>query len=372
MKKTEMTFLRTDGFLSFTSSVMAILAGLLIGFFVLLLSNFSQSFDGFSAILIGGMANLKNVGQVLYYATPIIMTGLSVSFANKTGLFNIGGPGQFIVGACLAVIVGVKFTFLPSATHWIVALLAAMLGGALWGLITGALKALYNVNEVISCIIMNYIGMYSANYLISKTVLDVVRNQSQRVPASAVLPKMGFDSIFKNGTQVSSVNIGIIIALISCILIYIILQKTTFGYELKAVGYNKDCSKYAGINEKRSIMLSMSIAGSLAGLGGALLYLAGSGKSIEIIDVLAAEGFNGIPVALLGLNNPLGIFASGILVAYLKVGGEQMQLFNFAPEVIDIIISVIIYFSSFALLFKGVIKSLLDRGFSKQLRRKEE
>lgn len=355
------SLLRTEGFSSFSSSLAAIVVGLLVGFIILLVSNPSQAVSGFLAILGGGFANPKNLGQVLYFATPLIMTGLSVGFANKTGLFNIGASGQFIVGAYAAVYVGVKWTFLPGALHWIAALLAAMLAGAVWGLVPGILKATRNVNVVISCIMMNYIGMYAVNFLVSKTVFDSLKNQSKMVASSAELPKLGLDRIFREGASASSVNAGIFIAILAGVFIYIVLQKTKFGYELKASGYNSEACRYAGMNEKRNIVLSMMIAGALAALGGALLYLAGSGKGIEVVDVLAPEGFNGIPIALLGLNNPIGILFSGAFIAYLKVGGDQMQLYNFVPEVIDIIISVIIYFSAFALLFKGFIQSRFQR-----------
>jgi simple sugar transport system permease protein len=172
---------------------------------------------------------------------------------------------------------------------------------------------------------------------------------------------MGMDQIFRDGFIHSSVNSGIFIAIGAAILIYIILEKTTFGYELKACGFNRDAARYAGINEKRSIVLSMIIAGALAGLGGALLFLSGSGVAINVVDVLAQEGFNGIPVALLGLNNPISIIFSGMFIAYLNVGGFNMQLYNFAPQIIDIIIAVIIYFSAFALLFKDFLISVLRR-----------
>lgn len=348
--------LKSEGFSNLTSSLMAIAVGLLVGFIILLASNPSQALGGFGAILMGGFVDMKNLGQVFYFATPIIMTGLSVGFANKTGLFNIGAPGQFIVGAYAGVYVGVQWKFLPGATHWIVALIAAMIAGALWGLLPGILKAFCNVNEVISCIMMNYIGMYTVNFLVTATIFDSLKNQSKRVASTAVLPKLGLDQIFKSGNSASSVNSGIFIAIIAGIVVYIVLNKTKFGFELKACGYNRNACKYAGVNEKRSIVLSMMIAGAMSALGGALLYLAGSGKGIEVLDVLAAEGFNGIPVALLGLNNPIGIILSGIFIAYLNVGGFNMQLYNFVPQVIEIIIAVIIYFSAFALLLKGFIK----------------
>lgn len=353
--------LNTESFASFLSSFMAVAIGLLVGFIVLLVSNPSQAIGGFSTILLGGFADMKNLGQVFYFATPIIMTGLSVGFANKTGLFNIGAAGQFIIGAYAAVYVGVKWTFLPGAIHWMFALLMAMIAGALWGLLPGALNAYRNVNIVISCIMMNYIGMYTVNYLVKKTIFDSLKNQSKRVAANAIIPKMGLNQIFKAGNSASSVNAGIFIAIIMGIVIYIILNKTKFGFELKACGYNRDACKYAGINEKRNIIFSMMIAGALAALGGALLYLAGSGKGIEVLDILAAEGFNGIPVALLGLNNPIAIIFSGIFIAYLNVGGFNMQLYNFVPQVIEIIISVIIYFSAFALLLKGFVQSVRNK-----------
>ena len=330
---------------------MAILLGMFVGLVILVISNPSQASNGFAAILFGGVSNMKNVGQVLYYATPLIMTGLSVGFASKTGLFNIGASGQFIVGAFAAVFVGVRCTFLPGAFHWIAALMAATVCGALWGMVPGVLKAFRNVNVVIGCIMMNYIGMYLTNMLIQNTVYDQVKNQSMAVAEGANLPKGGLDKLFPG----ASINVGILIAIGCVILIYILLNKTIFGYELKACGMNPDASRYAGINEKRNIVLSMVIAGALSGLGGALLYLANSGKYMQVLDVIAPEGFSGISVALLGLSNPIGILFAGLFIGYITVGGNNMQLFDFAPEVIDIIIAAIIYCGALSLLFKNTI-----------------
>ncbi|MCL2126951.1 MAG: ABC transporter permease [Treponema sp.] len=353
--------LMTDSLVNVFSSVAAIVVGLLVGLVILLISNASQAFGGFWLILSSGFSTMRELGQVLYFATPIIMTGLSVGFSAKTGLFNIGAAGQFIVGAYAAVLVGVRCTFIPGHLHWVAALLAAMLAGALWGAIPGIFKAFFNVNEVIACIMTNYMGTYLVNFLITKTVFNSLQNQSMRVADTANLPKLGMDRVFRDGFNVSSANSGIFLAIAFAVLIYIILEKTIFGYELKACGFNRESAHYAGINERRSIVASMVIAGALSGIGGALLYLAGSGKGITVVDVLAMEGFNGIPVALLGLNNPLGIIFSGLLIAYLNVGGFNMQLFNFAPQVIEIIIAVIIYFSAFALLLKGFFSYLKKR-----------
>lgn len=336
------------------SSIFAIVVGLLFGFIVLLASNPTQAVPGFFTILTGSFTHgLKGIGQVFYYATPIILTGLSVGFAFKTGLFNIGTPGQFIVGAFAAIVVGICGDFLGSA-QWVVAVLASIAAGALWGIVPGVLNAYFNVNVVIACIMMNYIGMYLINFIVkgSKTLFDSLRNQSLSVDKAAEIPKMGLNLLFPE----SSINGGFFIAILAVVLIHFILNKTAFGFELKAAGFNRDASKYAGMNEKRNIILSMAIAGALAGLAGGLLYLAGSGKHIEIVDVLASEGFTGISVALLGLSSPLGILLAGLFIAYITAGGFYLQLFEFSTEIIDIIVAVIIYFSAFALIIKTFIE----------------
>lgn len=357
--------LTSDGFNHAYSSIFSILIGLLFGMIILLISNTAQAGEGFAIILKGGFSTgAKGMGQVLYFATPLILTGLSVGFAFKTGLFNIGAPGQFIMGAFAAVYIGVKWTFLPAPWHWIVALIGAALIGGLWALIPGLLKAYLNVHEVIATIMMNYIGMYFANYLIKLFVYDSKKGLSMNTAETAVLPKGGLDNIFYNHLgstkDMSTVNCGIWIAIAIAIIVYIILNKTTFGYELKACGFNPHASKYAGINDKRNIVLSMVIAGMLAGLGGGLLYLSGAnGRHIKVVDVLAMEGFNGIPVALLGLSNPIGIIFSAIFVSYITQGGNYLQTLDFVPEVIDIIIACIIYFSAFALIFRRMLPRLI-------------
>ncbi len=364
MNKLKNTLL-SDSFNRAYSSMFSIFIGLLFGLIILLVSNPPQALDGFVIILKGGFSTgAKGMGQVLYFATPLILTGLSVGFAFKTGLFNIGAAGQFIMGAFAAVYIGVKWTFLPAPWHWVIALLGAAVVGGLWALIPGLLKAYLNVHEVIATIMMNYIGMYLANYLVKLHVYDSKKGLSMNTAESAVLPKGGLDYVFYNPLgstkDLSTVNSGIFIAIIVAIIVYIILNKTTFGYELKACGYNPHASKYAGINDKRNIVLSMVIAGMLAGLGGGLLYLSGAnGRHIKVVDVLAAEGFNGIPVALLGLSNPIGIIFAAIFVSYITQGGNYLQTLDFVPEVIDIIIACIIYFSAFALIFRNILPRII-------------
>jgi len=350
------------GLSSMSASLLAIVAGLLAGFVILLVSNPANALRGLYTILLGGWNNgMKGMGQVLYYATPIIMTGLSVGFAFKTGMFNIGAAGQLMVGGFVSVYVGVTWTFLPGALHWMVALLMGALAGMAWGMLVGLFKALLNVHEVITSIMLNYIGMYGINYLVKNSHLfDALKNQTVNVAANAVLPKAGLDRVFYilKGAyhDASAVNAGILIAIGLAALMYIVLNKTTFGFELKACGYNRHASRYAGISENRAIITSMSIAGALAGVAGALMYLApASGMHIHVAEVLAAQGFNGIAVALLGMSNPLGIIFSGLFIAHITVGGSYLQSLKYMKEIIEVIIGLIIYFSAFSLLVRDVI-----------------
>ena len=357
---------------SASASLLAIVAGLLAGFVILLISNPQNALRGLGTILIGGWNNgMKGVGQVLYFATPIIMTGLSVGFAFKTGMFNIGASGQLMVGGFVSVYVGVTWTFLPGALHWNVALLMGMLAGMVWGMIVGIFKALLNVHEVISSIMLNYIGMYGVNYLVKNSHLfDALRNQTVNVANNAVIPKAGLDNIFYmlkgRFHDASSVNAGILIAIGFALLIYILLGRTTFGYELKACGFNRHASRYAGISENRAIITSMAIAGGLAGVAGALMYLApASGMHIHVAEVLAAQGFNGIAVALLGMSNPIGIIFTGLFIAHITVGGSYLQSLKYMKEIIDVIIGLIIYFSAFSLLVRDIMRRVARRGKEK-------
>lgn len=346
-------------FAPFISSLVAIICGLVIGFIILLVANTKEAVPGFVTILTGSVAHgMKGIGQVLYYATPLILCGLSVGFAFKTGLFNIGGSGQFLMGSFGGVLIGLTCKSL-GPVQWIVALLFATLLGALWGAIPGILKAYFNVNEVITCIMLNYIALFWVNMTVkgNTALFNTLRNESKDIPAAATIPKLGFDKLFAG----SSVNSGIVIAIIAAIVLYIVLEKTTFGYELKACGFNKIASKYAGINENRSIVLSMLIAGAICGLAGGIMLLSGTGRHIEVKDVIPNEGFNGISVALLGISNPIGIIFSGLFIAYLTAGGFYLQLFHFSKEIIDIIIAIIIYFSAFALIIKMMLTKFANR-----------
>ncbi|MEF9934126.1 MAG: ABC transporter permease [Clostridium sp.] len=346
-------------------SIIAIIAGVIFGFIILLITSPTQALDGLKSIIIGGFEDGRTgIGQVIYLSIPVIMTGLSVGFAFKTGLFNIGAPGQFTIGAFTAVYIGIKWTFLPPSIHWIVAIIGAIIAGGIWGSVPGILKAYANVNEVLSCIMMNYIGMYLVNLLITNNIYDPTKNQTQQITENALIPKGFFYNLF----PYEGVNISMVLVIGIVAIVYIVLNKTTFGYELKACGYNKDATSYAGINAKRNMVLSMTIAGVLSGIGGAMLYLSGSGKYMQVVDILSIEGFNGIPVALLGLSSPIGILFAGLFIGHITVGGINLQLFDFVPEIIDIIIASIIYFSALSLLFKNLFEKV--RSFKKK--KKEE
>lgn len=351
-------FPHTESGESFLSVLLAILAGVGFGFLLMVIFGFNDSLEGLWIIITGGFRNgASSFGEVLAKATPLIIAGLSVGFAFKTGLFNIGAAGQLSLGAFAAVFVGVRWTFLPGHLHWIVAVLAAMFIGAIWGLIPGLLKALFNVHEVVASIMLNYIGMYLTILGVKTYVFNSLRSESLSVASNAVIPNFGLDKLFPNSTLTG----GLILALIAVIVVYIILEKTTFGFQLKAVGFNKHAAKYAGINEKRSIILSMTIAGALAGLAGAVIYLKSTGIHIVTTYALMPEGFDGIAVALLGLSHPIGIIFAGLFFGYIRIGGFYLQSLNYELELIDIIMASIVYFSALAVVFKQAVHIIFPK-----------
>lgn len=331
-------------------SLMSIAFGLILGGIILLVTKPGNAAAGFLTLIKGpiGPQPLRSIGNMFFYATPIMLTGLSVAFAFKTGLFNIGASGQYFVGAFAALVFGVKATFIPVEFRWILAIVAAFLAGAIMAGLTGVLKAFWNVNEVISSIMFNYISMYTVIYLIKKWDLyNPLRNESITIPTQ--IPKMGLDKLFPR----SFVGGGALIAIMAAIVIFIIIEKTTFGYELKAVGYNRDAARYAGINEKRSIILSMFIAGGLAGMAGAVNFLVGTSRHISLQKLVPMEGFDGIPVALLANSHPIGVIFSSLFIGYLRINAQAMQTYGYVPEIIDIVVAVILYSTALTVLFRN-------------------
>ena len=351
-----------SGFSSFSSALMAILLGLVFGFIVMLVAIPGNALAGFQYVVLGGF---NRIADVFYFATPILMTGLAVGFAFKMGLFNIGASGQYTMGMFFALYVGFMWN-LPGSTHWIAAILAGMLGGMLWGFIPGIFKALLNVNEVITSIMFNYIGMYLVDMLIQGNSIMYIstKTRTKYLPSDVQIPSLGISG--------SNVNFGIVFAIIISIILYIVLQKTTFGYELKATGFNKHASEYAGMKGKSNIIITMIIAGGLAGLGGAFAILApsaieGSSMTYEPINIIAANGFTGIAVALLGNSHPIGIIFSSVFISHIQRGGTLASLVGYKPEIIDVVIAVIIYFSAFAM----IMNSALARFVKNRLKKKD-
>lgn len=340
----------SSGFSSLTAALMAIFLGLIVGFIVMLIARPGSAVQGFRYILLGGFSRL---GNVFYFATPILMTGLAVGFAFRMGLFNIGASGQYTMGMYFAMYVGFMFD-LPNGLHWIVAIIAGMIGGMIWGFIPGIFKAYLNVNEVITSIMFNYIGMFLVDMWVQNSSTMYIANMARTkyLPQSVQIPALGIAG--------SNVNFGIVFAILIGIMLYIVLEKTTFGYELKATGFNKHASDYAGMRGKKNIILTMVIAGGLAGLGGAFAILApsaiaGSSMTYEPINVIAANGFNGIAVALLGASHPLGIILSAVFISHIQRGGTLTSLVGFKPEIIDVVIAVIIYFSAFSMIMNSAL-----------------
>ena len=376
--KTKFQSLREKkGFQSVCASVLCILAGILVGFVVMVLLSFFNDRisigDAFSGLLIllggpfsSGTAKyiITNLGDMIFYASPLIMTGVSVAIAYKTGLFNIGAAGQFLMGTMGSLLVALNINtngqpFL-SVLVWILAVLVGAIFGMIWGAIPGFFKAFFNVNEVIVCIMTNWIAANIVSWVF--TALPHLTNagagKSGYLITTAVTgngtPKIGLNVLFSG----SYLDLGIVIAILLAVFIFVMLSKTTFGYELRACGANKYGARYAGMNEKRNIVLSMAIAGGLAAVGGAIYYL---NPGIEFkfdsaYGKLPDYGFNGIPAALLGSSNPIAVIFVSLFIRYLSVGGDNLPSAGFNKYIADVIIALIIYFAGFSKLFSELLQ----------------
>lgn len=372
------TLLDSDSSRKVFASLLSIVIGLAVGAIVAAIVGISKDniggkgiWDGIRLIFFGLFSTGRDAagnltwgfnpvswGNMLFRATPLIMTGLSVAVAFKTGLFNIGAPGQYLMGTLATLMIALKIpsSAVSPAVIWILAFLGGMLAGALWGAIPGLLKAFLNINEVLACIMTNWI---SANLVTWAFDISNLKNVAEGTKTGYIYKttfnnvatsKMGLDKIFPN----SQVNGGIVIAIVIAVLVYIIMNKTTLGYQLKACGANRHAARYAGIADKRNIVLSMGMAGALAGGGAALYWLSGNTEFYWITyQALPAAGFNGIPVALLALNHPIAVVFAGIFMAMLNIVGQQLTTMTAYNEYItDVVIAVIVYLSAFSLLIQ--------------------
>ncbi|MDU7114725.1 MAG: ABC transporter permease [Peptoniphilus harei] len=338
----------------FLYTVLAIILGILIGSIILLVSG-TNPIEAYKVIFFGAFGKPKYISWTIVKAVPLILTGLSVAFAFNTGLFNIGAEGQYIVGSIGALVVGLLVD-LPPVLHGLVALLAGALCGYIWGAIVGILKAKFEVNEVISSIMMNWIGFYLSNYLLSFPILrNIESDNSYSIKNTASIKILGAWKTSEAGRAVLAnnkflrdilnppVNFGIIIAIIAALVIWYILKKTTLGYELRAVGFNQKAAEYGGISINKSIVTSMGIAGILAGLAGAITVLGVSGN-IGIMAGQEGYGFDGMAVALIAGNNPLGTIPAALLYAGLTYGGGKLTTIGTYSEVVKIIVGIMILF----------------------------
>ena len=374
MKTKLKSFFASNGAKSVLSSLLCIIAGILVGFIVLLILALtsdsipiSDAFKGLGIILAGPFASgaSKNIafvlGDMLFESAPLLLTGLSVAIAFKTGLFNIGAPGQYLMGAMGSVIVALSIPTTPATAFWVwlLSLIVGMLCGMLWGLIPGFFKAFLNVNEVIVCIMTNWIAANIVSWVFANNTQFINTaggKTAYTLPTTdngVSTPKLGLDKLFPG----SNIDIGIFVAIIIAVGIFILMNKTTLGYELKACGHNKNAAKYAGMNEKRNIMLSMAIAGGLAAIGASLYYLNGGAElAWNTYGKLPDNGFNGIPVALLASNNPIGVVFSSVFLRFIDKGGYNLAGFTAYNEYVsDLIIAVIIYFAGFSKLIKDML-----------------
>ena len=327
-------------------SLVAVVLGLIAGGILMLVAK-NNPIEGYIYLFRGGLMNIERIGNTLATATPLIFTGLSVAFAFKTGLFNIGAAGQMLIGGLCAIAIGLTFAW-PKPILLTVMLFAAMLGGGLWAALPGWLKARFNVHEVVSTIMMNWIAYWTVYYTIPAYFKgQFLETESRRIPYEASLKVPWLTDLF-NG---SYINLGLFVAVIFVIIIAFILNKTTLGYELKAVGYNRHAAETAGINVNRSVILSMVIAGALAGLGGATFYV-GYASNMQI-GVLPSQGFDGIAVALLGANSPAGVLGAALFFGLLHTGKGFMNVMTaIPPEIANTIIAVIIYFAATSILIQ--------------------
>ncbi|MEQ2401578.1 MULTISPECIES: ABC transporter permease [Peptoniphilus] len=338
----------------FLYTVLAIVLGIIIGSIILIVSG-TNPIEAYKVIFFGAFGKPKYISWTIVKAVPLILTGLSVAFAFNTGLFNIGAEGQYIVGSIGALVVGLLLD-LPPVLHGLVALLAGALCGYIWGALVGILKAKFQVNEVISSIMMNWIAFYLSNYLLSFPLLrNIESDNSYPIKKSASIKILGSWKASEAGKAVLAnnkflrdilnppVNFGIIIAIVAAIVIWYILKKTTLGYELRAVGFNQKAAEYGGISINKSIVTSMGIAGILAGLAGAITVLGVSGN-IGIMAGQEGYGFDGMAVALIAGNNPLGTIPAALLYAGLTYGGGKLTTIGTYSEVVNIIVGIMILF----------------------------
>ncbi len=356
-------FLANEEHHSFLIPFIAIVLGFLAGSVIMVFSGLNplDLFTSFIRAVTGinlpnlftdqSAFNARYFGEFFVYSIPLILSGLSVSFAFRTGLFNIGGEGQVMIGALAASYAGLMLN-LPAFIFPIVVLLAGALGGAFWGFIPGILKAKFRVHEVVVTIMLNYTALYVSNYYI-RALPDSTSTRTADLPARATLQSDFLSSITNN----SRLHWGFLVVIVCAFLFYFIINKTTFGYELKSVGFNPLASEYAGMKVQRNAALSMTIAGALSGLAGAILVVGTFGYG-RVLGHFENYGFDGIAVALVGGSTALGSVLAGLLFGGLKASQTIMQISRIPRDIAIIIIAIIIVFVAMKHPIKLALKKL--------------
>lgn len=336
--------------------LIAIVLGLLFGALIMLVGGYNP-ITAYTSLFKMVFGNAYDFGETIRYITPLLLTGLSVAFAFRTGLFNIGAEGQFIMGMTGASIIGIKLQ-LPWFIHAPVAVIVGALFGGIWGMIAGYLKAKRGVNEVITTIMLNWIALFFSNYILNQFLLEPGQQRSYMIHESASASLSWLSAMLGNARM----HWGILVAILCAVIFYIILWKTKQGYELRAVGYNPHAAKYAGMNVNRNIVKAMFIGGIFAGLGGVFETL-GVFQYQAVTAAMPGYGFDGIAVALLGGNHPLGVALAAILFGTLSYGSAGMSFgADVPPEIIRIVIGSVIFFVA----SPGIIRYISRRFVSKK------
>ena len=374
MKHEKRSLLRNNAVQSLLASLLCILIGLLVGYVVLLLINPAGAGEAITTIVKNFMtysrrnAQLKYLGSTLVKTAPLLMCSLSVLFAYKVGLFNIGAAGQYVVGAGASLYCALAWNM-----PWYACLLAAVVAGAALGAISGLLKAYCNVNEVISCIMLNWISLYLVNTLLSR-VKEATSPYTLTLATTnpgAILPELpAFCMAWFNDNQY--VTIAVPLAVLIAVAVWVLLEKTKLGYELKATGCNKFAAKYCGMRENKNLILTMAIAGALAGMGAAMLFLSGFEQWQCTQSSIPGMGFNGIAAAFLGGLNPLGTILSSYFIQHITNGGAYVDKTMYSAQISDFISALIIYLCGFVLFFKFALNNWLDRREEKKAARAAE
>ena len=358
--------LRSPAVQSLLASLLCVVVGMLVGYIVLLFINPEGAGEAILTVIKNYFyypskpAVMKYLGNTLVKTAPLLMCGLSVLFAYKAGLFNIGAAGQYVAGAGAAL-------YLALALHmpWYVCLLAAMVAGALLGAVSGLLKSYFNVNEVISCIMLNWISLYCVNMLLTR-VKESTSPYTLTLASTnpgALLPSMGLGALFSKNAYVT---IALPLSVLVAIAIWVVLEKTRFGYELRATGNNKNAAKYCGMNQNRNTVLTMMIAGAIAGMGAAMLYLTGFEQWQCSQSSVPAMGFNGISAAFLGGLNPIGTIFSSYFIQHITNGGAYVDKSLYCAQISDLISSLIIYLCGFVAFFKFYMNTILSKREAKR------